>query len=98
MKVFVSLPMGGKTEEEIKIKFKEIIDELKNTYLCEIELLDSYFEFFGKNSLFYLGRSIEVLSEADVAVFADGWQNYRGCRIEHSCCQEYNIPILYEGF
>ncbi len=97
MKVFISLPMGGKTEEEIKAKLKEIASKLKYMYLCEIEILDSYFNFPGKNSLYYLGKCIETLSEADLAVFARDWKNYRGCRIEHSCCQEYNIPILYEN-
>ena len=31
---------------------------------------------------------------ADFAVFAPGWQDYRGCRIEHDAAVAYGIPIV----
>lgn len=46
------------------------------------------------NSLWYLGKSIEFLSKADYAYFAKGWENYRGCRIEHECAVQYGIKII----
>lgn len=42
----------------------------------------------------YLARSIEFLAKADVAIFAPGWQNARGCRIEHQCAEDYGIPVM----
>lgn len=33
-------------------------------------------------------------AKADVAVFAPGWQNARGCRIEHQCAEDYDIPMM----
>lgn len=40
------------------------------------------------------GRSIEVLAKADLAVFMNGWENARGCRIEHQAAKNYSIPTL----
>ena len=42
----------------------------------------------------YLARSIEFLAKADVAIFAPGWKNARGCRIEHQCAEDYGIPVM----
>lgn len=97
MKIFISQPMGGLSEKEIEIKRKIIISKLESQYGKEnIDILDTNFNFLGKNSLYYLARSIEELSKADLSYFADGWEDYRGCRIEHECCLQYNIPIQYE--
>lgn len=45
--------------------------------------------------LWYLAKSIEMLSKADVAAFAKNWNKYRGCKIEHLCATEYEIPIIH---
>jgi len=36
------------------------------------------------------GKKIK-LSTADVAYFAEGWDEARGCKIEHECAVEYGI-------
>lgn len=93
MKVFISQPMGGLSETEINIKRKIVIIKIKTKYGEDVEILDTNFNFPGKNALYYLGKSLELLSVADLAYFVDGWENYRGCRVERRCCEEYNIPI-----
>ena len=30
----------------------------------------------------------------DVAYFASGWKNARGCKIEHICAEQYGINIV----
>lgn len=96
MKIFISQPMGGKTEEEIDKERYNIILKLKSCFGNNIQILDTNFNFPGKNALFYLAKSLEALSEADIAFFAKDWENYRGCKIEHECCIEYNIDRIYE--
>lgn len=39
-----------------------------------------------------LGRSLTLLSQADIAYFAPGWNGSRGCEIEAACCDMYGIP------
>ena len=93
MKIFISQPMGGFSDTEINIKRTIVISKIKSKYGEDVEILDTNFDFPGKNALYYLAKSIEALSTADLAYFVDGWQNHRGCRLERECCKEYNIPI-----
>ena len=62
----------------------------------EIEVIKSFFESAPTDAtpLWYLGESLKLLGTADFAVFAPGWQDYRGCRIEHDAATQYGIPIV----
>lgn len=59
-------------------------------------MIDSFFQNAPADAkpLWFLGKSIELLSGADIAYFADGWKDARGCRIEHECAKEYGIQII----
>ena len=95
-KIFISQPMNGKTNEEIKNKRNYIIDRLRENE-C-VEIIDSFFKDAPHDAkpLWYLGESIKLMSEADVVLFCDGWQTARGCQIEHDCALEYGIGTMYE--
>ena len=62
----------------------------------EIEVIDSFFEGAPHDAkpLWFLGKSFELLSTADIAYFAHNWENYRGCKMEHNACLEYGITII----
>ena len=101
MKVFISSPMRGSTEEEILADRKRIEDELRTRFKEEeITIIDSYFPEFDASraeiniGVYFLGRSILKLAEADLVVFGKGWEKARGCRIEHTVAQDYNLDIL----
>lgn len=102
IKIFISQPMGGRTDEEILLEKAAIIKELQVCYTGQrFEILDSFIEdapSVKNKSLFYLGKSIEILSQADMAVFSIDWENYRGCVIEYECCKAYNIPTIYQNY
>lgn len=95
MKLFISQPMRDKTNEEIKEERAKIIAEVKAEY-NDVEVIDSFFENAPHDAkpLWFLGKSFELLSTADVAYFAPGWDKYRGCKMEHTACQEYGIKIF----
>ena len=100
-KIFISQPMNGKTNEEIEDKRNHIISRLTLQFAREnehIEIIDSFFKDAPHNAkpLWYLGESIKLMSEADIAFFCDGWQTARGCQIEHDCALEYDIDTMYE--
>ena len=97
MKVFISQPMKNKTPEEIKAvrlaaetMVKAIFPEKK------IEGIDSYFEGNAASEppLANLGKSFELLATADIAFFCYGWDETRGCRLEHAACMSYEIPFI----
>lgn len=96
-KLFISQPMRGKTDEEILIARKEIAKKAEQVIGEPVEVLESFFGDFkpeGNIPLAYLGKSISLLAEADVAYFGPGWKEARGCKIEHECAREYGIERI----
>lgn len=96
MRVFISQPMNGKNDEEILRERDEAIKEIKKNISDDIEVIDSFFQSSPTDArpLWFLGKSLELLSTADIAYFCRGWDLARGCRIEHQCCLEYGIKIF----
>lgn len=100
MKVFLSMGMRDKTIKEIRETMNDIANTLKKRFKEDIEVIDTVVEDFEnlevKNEgLYCLGKSIELLSTADLVVFAEDWDSYRGCKIEHRCAEEYGLKIMY---
>lgn len=95
MKVFISQPMKGLSEKEIKTNRKKAIKKIKKLYGEDAEIIDSYIGGDG-TPLWYLAKSIELLSTADVAYFLKGWNTARGCRIEYMCADNYGIGAYFE--
>ena len=102
--VFVSLPMRGYSDEEIIVRQEKIFGDfaaenkdclLINPFKPKSNEQITMQEALGREDVYWLGASIQNLSFADVAVFAKGWENYPGCRIEHKICTYYDIPIRY---
>lgn len=97
VRLFISQPMNGKTKEGIQKEKEIIIQSVKEKY-PDVIVINSYFEDYNPDCgcvpLKYLGKSLELLADADIAYFADGWEHYRGCSIEHKCAMEYGINII----
>ena len=95
-KLFISQPMRNKTDEEILKERNRAIILAKNLVNDDVEIIDSFFKDApaDANPLWFLGKSIELLSTADIAYFASGWRDARGCVIEHECAVKYNIDII----
>ena len=97
MKIFISQPMKDKTDEEILLERQVAIDSVKEKFPGEeIEVIDSFFRDAPHDArpLWFLGKSLELLSTADVAYFCKGWENARGCKIENTCAIEYGITVI----
>lgn len=95
MKIFISQPMKGLSEKEIRSNREKAIKNIKSLYGDDVEIIDSYIDGDEK-PLFKLGKSIKLLSTADVAYFLKGWNTARGCRIEYMCASDYDIKIIFE--
>ena len=88
MKIMISQPMWGKNDDEI---IKERNYWIKKVELLGYEVANSFFDFYDtllcksgiKNlGVFYIAKSLEVMSKCDAILFLDGWDKARGCRIE----------------
>ena len=95
MKVFISQPMRGLAEHEIKLNRAKAIENIKRLYGNDVEIIDNYFDNDEK-PLFKLGKSIELLSKADIIYLCKGWNKARGCKIEYMCALDYDVKIIFE--
>ena len=98
-KIMISQPMQGKSEEQIKNERAEII---KNIIANGDEYIDTIIkEDAPKNSnpgMWYLAKSIEIMSKVDIVYFMKNWEKARGCRIENKICQDYGKQTLYDVY
>lgn len=95
-RLFISQPMRGKTNEEILAVRAKAIESAEHHLGEKVEIIDSFFQDapVDANPLWYLAKSLELLSTADIAYFAKDWEKYRGCRIENTCAIEYGIAVI----
>lgn len=100
-KLFISQPMKGKTDEGILKERKALIAKAEEVVGEKLDDIDSFFTDAPKDKnnivtepVWWLGKSLMKLAEADVAIFGDGWKNYNGCCVEHEVCERYKIEIL----
>lgn len=94
MKIMISQPMKGKTNEQIREEKAELVEKLK---VEGHEVIDTVFDDFpeGKATpVHYLAKSIEFIANVDGVVFMPGWENARGCKIEHQIAKEYGKWVM----
>ena len=100
-KIFISQPMRGLSDEEILKAREEILIKAEKKIGEPVELIDSFIEDYPGEinkhiPVYYLGKSIDFLSQADIAYFGGDWRNARGCKIEHEIAKQYGIKIIEE--
>ena len=105
MKAMFSQPMAGKTEQEITDTRNRAIAALEAR---GYEVVNTLFtdEWYSKEKmqergvvqipLCFLAKSLENMSLCHAAYFCRGWENARGCRIEHDAAKAYGLEIIYE--
>lgn len=100
MNVFISQPMAGLTDEEILKRRNELIEMISTKFKGEtIQVIDSFHkpdELVKKGRIAMLGHSISMMYNADIVVFATGWDKSPGCRVEHEVCVQYKLMRFYE--
>ena len=98
-KLFISQPMRGKTDEEILAVRKQAIEAASELLGEPVEVIDSFFQSapVGAKPLWFLGKSLELLADADVAYFAPGWNDACGCIIERDCAIAYGVEYLCDN-
>lgn len=105
MKAMISQPMANKTQEEIVKTRERAIKQLSD---MGYEIVNTLFtdEWYSPEKmnkrgvvqipLCFLAKSLENMSLCHAAYFCKGWENARGCRIEHETAKAYGLTIIYE--
>lgn len=104
-KAMISQPMNGLTDEEIEETRNRAITHLEslgyevvNTLFTDEWYSSENMEKRGVRNipLCFMAKSIENMCLCDAVYFCRGWENARGCRIEHECAKAYGLQIIYE--
>lgn len=95
-KLFISVPMKGRTEENIRKSMEKMHKIAEAVWEKELEVIPSFIE--GKPpennrvSVWYLGKSIQLLADADYFIGIEYTNLFGGCDIERDVAMRYNIP------
>lgn len=104
-KAMLSQPMAGKTDQEIIVTREKAINALRER---GFEVVNTLFtdEWYSKEAmesrgvvqipLCFLAKSLENMSLCHAAYFCKGWEQARGCKIEHDAAVAYGLHIIYE--
>jgi len=90
LKIMISQPMKGKTEEQIRSERAELVKKLEEKGHEVVDTIFAEETPEGDARLYYLAKSIEAISKVDAVVFMPGWEKARGCQIEHEIAVKYN--------
>ena len=97
--------MNGLTEEQITKAQNKFLEYAKKE---NFEVVNTYFqdEWYSNESMSsrgvvqipvcFLAKSLEKMSQCNIVYFAKGWENARGCKIEHEVALQYGLDIIYE--
>lgn len=92
-RLFVSLPMKGKTDDEIQKGRREAYEKVKTLYPYEeIELMDTHVNPVCDPKafpVFCLAESLKLMTQANIIYFAPGWKEARGCKVEQQVATMY---------
>ena len=104
-KAMLSQPMAGKTNEEIIATREKAIKALEEKGYRIINTLFTD-EWYSKEAmaergviqipLCFLAKALENMSHCHAVYFCKGWEDARGCRIEHEAAVAYGLEILCE--
>lgn len=105
MKAMLSQPMAGKTDEEIIATREKAIKALE---VRGYEIVNTLFtdEWYNRENmekrgvvqipLCFLAKSLESMSLCHAVYFCKGWEQARGCRLEHDAAVAYGLDVIYE--
>lgn len=101
-KLFISCPMKGRTEENIRSSMERLHKIAEAYFDQELEVIPTYIEHKppvnNNQSIWYLGESIKMMAEADYFIGVDStYQVFPGCEIEHDVARYYNVPNTLVG-
>lgn len=104
-RVFVSVPMSGRTQTEVEADIEEAKAAFNKFFSLDfdgdcVEFVNTFVQEEAPDKvmyepLWYLGNSIKILSTCDIILFARGAARARGCGVESHIAESYGIPSIW---
>lgn len=101
-KLFISCPMKGRTEENIRKSMKRMHKIAEIIFDQELEVIPTYIEDNppdnNNQAIWYLGESIKKLAEADFFIGIEYTDMFRGCSVERDVARQYGIRSTFVNY
>ncbi len=107
-RIFIAQKMTGLSEKEVmknrKICTDYLMEHPPKGFEGEKDI--EYIDYYSQEApppeavehtherLWYLGHSIQLLSTADLVIFANDAADAKGCVVQRLICEMYDIPFL----
>lgn len=107
-KIFISLPFTG-VEDTLGERFDDAVNYLNN-YQKEHEDLEV--KMYAQKNIaelieykksvddslypYYMGKDIQSVLECDAILMCEGWENSKGCQLEHKAAELFGVEIIYK--
>lgn len=96
-KLFISCPMRGRTEENIRNSMERMHKMAEVYFDQELEVIPTYIperapDTAKNRRVWYLGESIKLMAEADYFIGIQYSEVFKGCQIENEVAHYYQIP------
>lgn len=97
-KAFISVPMKNRFRWEIQDDIKAMIAKVMEKY-DNVDFINTVVEDkppyeTSNQAIWYLSKSIELLSTCDILVCKKNVDNYNGCFIEKEIAKRYGLEII----
>ena len=98
-KLFISCPMKGRTEEDIRKTREKMHKIAEIVFEQELEVIPSYIEDNppkdNNEAIWYLGKSIGLMAQADYFIgVCCTYGDFKGCDTERKVARDYGIPTF----
>lgn len=94
----ISQPMNGKSLDQIRKEREELVKRLEGEgYKVKDTILNEDTSKVAVSGLWFLGKSLQLMSECDVVFFMPGWELARGCRMEFDAAVSYGMKVVFIG-
>ena len=98
-KLFISCPMKGRTEENIRKSMEQMHKIAEIVFDQPLEVIPTYIEHRppenSNQAVWYLGKAIQLMSEADFFIGIDYNDFFNGCMIESDVARHYCIRSTF---
>ena len=95
-KLFISVPMKGRTKENILKSMEKMHRIAEAVWEQELEVIPSLIEDKppenSKQAVWYLGESIKKMADADYFIGIE-YGSYHGCNVERDVALSYGFPV-----
>lgn len=104
--VFISLPFTN-VEDTIRERYREALDYVSQNIKPKYDFVHIVSQsniddlIVNKKSVddsdypYYMGKDIEAVLKADAILMCSGWENSKGCNIEHEAAKQFEKEIFY---